>query len=161
MRKFMKKRFWISLFVFGIFNYLFFWLYIPISILSGNPGADGVAVSGFPLTTKTSGGCNFGGSCMDFNLLHFWINLGLLIIFTALLSYVFSAGKTLADGFKNIGHYLLGWLIVLLLGVALSFVIPLEKILPTETVWQALGASFAYNLYYFLAPEHLPFTFSG
>jgi len=181
MNTFKKKRFWGSLLVFGLINHLFFWEFIPQHVLSGNPDVDGVVVTGFPLTVKTSGGCNFGGSCMDFNLLHFWIDILILVAFTALIAYVFSQKETIKSGLIQVGKYLLGWFIlftvfwwdVVFSGLAGylyellgdppvtrwiswgSFGKDILRLIPT---WKTLIASILYNLYYFLMSEPFWFT---
>jgi hypothetical protein len=100
-----KKRFWISLVVFGFLNYTIFWNFIPQYTLSGNPGADGTVVYGFPFIVKTSGGCNFGGSCMDFNMLHFWLNVLVIVAFTLVITIVFQKEDDIWESLKNITHF--------------------------------------------------------
>jgi hypothetical protein len=158
MKELTKKSFWISLCSFGLINYVILWVYIPKSILSGNPAIDGIVVHGFPFTTRTSGGCNFRGSCMDFNLFNFWLNIIVLITLTFLIAIVFQRGKTFWGGVKSTVHFLFGWLIIFGLLFATSFIVNIESVLNIKPVLQAIIVSLLYNSYYFLAPNHLPFT---
>ena len=152
-------RFWGSLCGFGVINYIVLWIIIPLSVFSGNPGTDGVVVHGFPLITKTSGGCSmFGDRCMDFNLLHFWINLVILVTISVLMAYIFTKAKNSWSGVKNIGHYLLGWIMALcLLGIGI-FATDINDALKLSSRWFVIVISAIYNLYYFLALSNFPFT---
>jgi hypothetical protein len=159
-----KLRFWVSLFVISIFNFYLFWLFVPPFFLSGNFGADGLGVKGFPLITGTFGGCAMGtvNTCTGLNMLHVWINFVVLIIASALMAYVVSRHKSFWAGAKELGYYLLGWLITVSVFVLICSVLNIENIveLPPRWLerWVGLIVSIVYNFYYFFRADEFYFT---